>query len=264
MIPTPRGPLIFFTVLICGSLLTIPHSLASPNPSSEMKHTTGTPEMGQTPFVDQIREGNSSMGPLERSCVEAGLVNIREIDPTILVELKYASEHNFMGVNVYGELENCYLQKEAALMLKQAHDSLKRDHPGLRFLVVDGYRPRSVQKRMWEVVKGTPMQRYVANPLTGSMHNYGVAVDITLADEQGNRLDMGTPMDHFGPLAQPREEIRYLSEGKLTHAQVSARRILRKAMTEAGFIPLGIEWWHFDAFPKETVRRTFRMIEEDL
>ena len=210
-------------------------------------------------------EQNVEMGKkvceLEKRLIKAGLVNMKEIDDTILVDLKYASTRNFMGANVYGDLRECYLRKEAAGMLKKAHDHLKARDPKLRLLVGDGCRPRSVQRRMWEIVKGTPMQPYVANPSAVSMHNRGVAVDITIADENGNRLDMGVPMDHFGILSHPREEARFLKEGKLTERQVANRRLLREVMTKAGFQVLGIEWWHFNACDRKTAAGRYGIIE---
>jgi D-alanyl-D-alanine dipeptidase len=115
---------------------------------------------------------------------------------------------------------------------------------------------------MWKLVEGTPMQPYVANPQGGSMHNYGAAVDVTLFDlETGERLDMGTPLDYFGPLAQPKLEKKFLREGKLSLAQVENRRILRDAMLEAGWHPLSIEWWHFNAFPKAHIRQHYSIIK---
>jgi len=203
----------------------------------------------------------SAASELERRLIQAGLVRVTDIDPSLLVKLKYAATSNLMGADVYSGLEHCYLQREAAEMLREAHRLLKAEHPGLRLLVVDGCRPRSVQRRLWGLVEGTPRQRYVANPARGSMHALGAAVDLTLADERGNRLDLGTAMDHFGPLAQPRLEERFLREGKLTREQVRARRWLRRAMTRAGFRPLPIEWWHFDAFPRKVARRRYRVIE---
>ncbi len=170
------------------------------------------------------------------------------------MELKYASDGNFMGADVYGELRRCFLLPEAAVKLARAHERLKELHPDHRLLVVDGFRPRRVQHRMWELVRGTPMQPYVADPSRGSMHNYGAAVDLTIVDARGERLDMGCP-------SQPREEQRLLREGRLTAAQVANRRLLRQVMVEAGFIPLEIEWWHFDAFPKQEVRERFAIIE---
>ncbi|MEM5786883.1 MAG: M15 family metallopeptidase, partial [Syntrophobacteraceae bacterium] len=130
-----------------------------------------------------------------------------------------------------------------------------------RLLLGDGCRPRSIQRRMYDIVKGTSRQRYVANPHTTSIHNYGAAVDITIADKDGNRLDMGVPMDHFGELSHPCEEDRLLKEGKLTQDQVANRRLLRQVMTGAGFQVLSIEWWHFNAFDRKTVTSRYKVIE---
>jgi zinc D-Ala-D-Ala dipeptidase len=198
---------------------------------------------------------------LESELMALGLVDVRKLDPTLLVDLKYARDDNFMGADVYGELRRALLVPEAAEMLRQAHAHLKRRHPEYRLLVVDAFRPRRVQYLMWERVQGTPEQPYVANPATGSMHNYGAAVDITIVDGQGDALDMGTPVDHFGILAQGREEERFLREGMLSAQQVANRRLLREVMVEAGFIPLPIEWWHFDALDRREVRRIYRIID---
>jgi D-alanyl-D-alanine dipeptidase len=198
---------------------------------------------------------------LERRLIAAGLVDVQQLDSTIVVELKYADTSNFMRRNVYGGLRRCYLRREAARKLVQASAFLRTHHPGVRLLVADGLRPRGVQRTMWEMVKGTPMQRYVADPRWGSMHNYGCAVDVTLVDSAGERLDMGTPLDYFGPLAQPRLEQRYLRSGKLSAEQLANRRVLRGAMKAAGFHPIGIEWWHFNAFEKPYIREHFTIVE---
>lgn len=90
-------------------------------------------------------------------------------------------------------------------------------------MVGDALRPREVQRIMWSYVEGTPQQVYVANPTPGSMHNHGVAVDLTITDSQGNRLDMGTPMDHFGPEAQVRLEPELRRKGVLSSEQLANR-----------------------------------------
>lgn len=193
--------------------------------------------------------------------VEQGFVDVQRVDSTLLVDLKYASDRNFMKANVYGTLNRCYLRKDAAEKLAIAHSLLKREFPYLRLLIADGFRPRRVQRTMWQLVEGTERQRYVANPKWGSMHNYGCAVDLTIADTAGVRLDMGTPIDYFGPQAQPRLERNYLAQGKLTTDQVANRKLLRRIMTTAGFHPIQIEWWHFNAFDKKTVRSRFSIVE---
>jgi zinc D-Ala-D-Ala dipeptidase len=197
----------------------------------------------------------------EHHLISLGFVDVRTLDSTIRVELKYACDHNFMRTDVYGHLRKCFLRREAAVKLVKASECLRAKHPGWSLLVADGFRPRRVQRRMWQLVEGTPMQGYVANPRYGSMHNYGCAVDLTIADSTGAPLDMGTPIDHFGPLAQPRLEDEYLRKGELTQEQITNRRLLRSVMEAAGFHPISIEWWHFNAFEKKIVREKYSIVE---
>jgi len=198
---------------------------------------------------------------LEEQLQKQGLVNIHSLAPDILVELKYSTSDNFLSVDTYGELENCYLQPKAAAMLKQAQDSLKKSHPELTLLVYDGARPRSIQRKMWALVVNTPSEDYVANPDRGSVHNFGSAVDLTIATKDGVPLDMGTAFDYFGKLAQPRHEASFLKEKKLTQEQIDNRLLLREVMTQAGFQAISIEWWHFNAVPVKVARSQYRIIE---
>jgi zinc D-Ala-D-Ala dipeptidase len=199
---------------------------------------------------------------LEGRLIQEGLVDVQKLDPSIRVKLKYAGSHNFMGRNVYGELTRAYLRLAAAIKLVKASTILQERHPELRLLVVDAVRPRSVQHKMWEIVVDTPMQRYIANPYRGSMHNYGAAVDVTLYNvETGKPLDMGTPVDYFGPLAHPNLEHEFLEKGELTEEQIKNRLILRNSMSDAGWIILPIEWWHFNAFPLAYIRQNYSIIE---
>jgi D-alanyl-D-alanine dipeptidase len=188
-------------------------------------------------------------------------VDIQTICPDILVELRYATEDNFLHRNVYGNLKKCYLLKEAASKLVEAQKSLAALKPGWRLKVFDGARPRHIQALMWALVKGTPQQPFVASPNTGSNHNYGAAVDLTLVDEKGRELDIGTGYDFYGDLAQPRLEDMFLKAGKLSASQVQNRRLLRKIMTEAGFLSISSEWWHFDAFRTDEIRKRYKIIE---
>jgi zinc D-Ala-D-Ala dipeptidase len=213
----------------------------------------GDPDSGSV--ADEICE-------LEQRIVLEGLVDVCALDPSIMVDIAFARPDNFIGENVYGDFAKAYLRPEAAWKLVQASEILQERYPHLRILVVDALRPRSVQHMMWKIVAGTPMQPYVANPYSGSMHNYGAAVDVTLYDTQsGEPLDMGTPYHFFGTLAQPILEKKYLRKGKLSEDQVRNRLILRNAMSEAGWLALNIEWWHFDAFPREHVRKRYTIVE---
>ncbi len=199
--------------------------------------------------------------PFSAGLVPQGFVDVQELDPGIRVELKYASEDNFMRVAVYGGLRRAFLREEAALKLALANRYLKELRPELTLLVADALRPRSVSQRMWSHLSGSPMQRYVADPRWGSMHNYGIAVDVTVCYADGERLDMGTPIDYFGELAEPRLEERFLMEGRLTEEQLANRRLLRKVMHAAGFQGIPIEWWHFEALDKKLVRKAYDIIE---
>ncbi len=220
---------------------------------TERPEASATMENGADPPI---------LTPLEQRLIQQGLVNVRTLDPTIVVDLKYTKPDNFMGTDVYGDFKRAYLRPAAAKKLALANRILRRRHPDLRILVGDALRPRSVQHKMWKLVADTPMRRYVANPYSGSVHNYGAAVDVTLFDTRtGGRLDMGTPLDHFGPLAQPALEEQYLKQGKLTETQVANRLILRNAMLQAEWHLLRIEWWHFNAFPKDEVRQRYSIIE---
>jgi zinc D-Ala-D-Ala dipeptidase len=190
------------------------------------------------------------------------LVDVRTLDPRFLLDIKYATSDNFIGKQVYPEAR-CLLVRSVAEKVVAAQRWLDAEHAGLRLMFKDCYRPHSVQLVMWDAVKGTPKARYVANPHTkvGSIHSYGAAVDLTLADAAGRELDMGTPYDHLGELAEPRHEAKFLGEGKLTKAQLRNRRILRTAMRESGMHGLLNEWWHFNEHAPEKIRNKYRRLD---
>lgn len=191
------------------------------------------------------------------------LVDVTTLEPRLRLDIKYATADNFTGQVLY-PAARCLLRPKVADMLLAAQRYLDAHHPGHTLLLKDCYRPVSVQHRMWAVVKDTPMRGYVADPSSkvGSVHNYGCAVDLTLAGVDGKELDMGTPYDHLGILAEPRHEERFVAEKKLTQEHVKARRILRDAMVKGGgFKKIPNEWWHFDALQGETLRRTYDKLD---
>ncbi len=212
-------------------------------------------------LVGTAASQETSVGGLDREMKAKGLIDVQNLDPEIQVELKYATNDNFLHADVYGDLEHCYLQKEVARKLIAAQKALCKRKPGWSLLLYDCARPRRVQLRMWNLVKGTEQQRYVAPPRMGSMHNYGAAVDLTIVNAEGQSLDMGTPYDFFGDLAQPQYEAKFVNEGKLSPAQVENRKLLRQVMREAGFISRLDEWWHFNGFWKEDIETRYRLIE---
>jgi D-alanyl-D-alanine dipeptidase len=181
--------------------------------------------------------------------------------PNTYVSLRYATENNFMKKNVYGDFHQCFLHRIAAGKFREAVGELQREKPGWKFLVFDCLRPRSIQEKLFEFVKGTPQQPYVANPKTGSIHNYGFAIDLSLEDEKGQEVDMGTAFDDFTSRARPDQEQENREAGRLTQEQLQHRLLLRRIMTRAGFIQLPIEWWHYDALAKEQVRGHYKIVE---
>ncbi len=197
---------------------------------------------------------------IARLSADPDYVDVSEIDGLIL-DLRYASPNNFVGRDVYGDFDRCFLHRIAAEKLQAAVKNLGSAKPGWKFLIFDCLRPRTVQRILFEKVKGTAQEKYVADPDKGSIHNYGFAVDLSLADEHGREIDMGTGFDSFEAVAEPRREAEFLKSGELSQTQVANRMILRDAMTGAGFIQLPYEWWHYDALPKSDVHGKFRIVE---
>lgn len=225
-------------------------------------------ETPQTPIIERPRETKipqkedipKPMSEFERMFRDSGLVDLEEYIPGIQIDLKYSTKDNFVSADVYGDLDKCFLRQEAADKLKQAQSLLKEKHPGYSMLVYDGVRPFRVQQLMWDSLHIPNKRNYLAPPSEGSVHNYGCAVDLSIADSLGKQLDMGTPFDFFGELAQPQLEAQMLANGKLTKDQYANRLLLRSCMKKAGFFDIKTEWWHFNAFGNATVKSKFTRI----
>ena len=201
---------------------------------------------------------------LEAAMQKQGLVDVQKTDPTILVDLKYSTTDNFVGKDVYGSLTRAYLQPMAARKFANASQYLQAKHPNLRLLVYDAARSRAAQWNLWNALPNLSereRRKYVADPRRGSIHNYGCAVDLTIATKDGKPLDMGTKYDYFGPLAYPSQEAALLKAGKLTKPQVANRQILRTVMRQGGFSGIEYEWWHFNALSRERAKAMFQIVE---
>jgi D-alanyl-D-alanine dipeptidase len=193
------------------------------------------------------------------------LVDVLREEPRFVLDLAYARADNFTGRKLY-PVARCLLRRSVAAQLLLAQRWLDRQAPGTVLVLKDCYRPRSVQVAMFAAVKGTPRQSYVADPVRqgGSAHSFGAAVDVTLWAD-GHELDLGTPHDHLGKLAEPRHEARFLALGKLTAAQLERRHLLRNAMLEGGgFRLIRSEWWHFDAAQASELRRRWSQLDVPL
>lgn len=202
---------------------------------------------------------------IEQQMIDQGLVNIQTLDSTIMVELKYSTTDNFVKTDVYGDLTHAYLQQKSAEMLVKANQFLKTKHPNYRLLVYDAARPLTVQHTFWNLLDSIPTQKrkdFVADPVEGSIHNFGSAVDLTVYDlNLKSPLDMGTKYDYFGDLAYPRLENKLLKEGKLTKDQIANRIVLREAMQQAGYGRIESEWWHFNAMARIKAKSLYKIVE---
>lgn len=175
--------------------------------------------------------------------------------PAIDIDLRYATPDNFVGRAVYGGLDCSWLRREAADALEAAAAWLAARRPGYRLLVLDALRPQRVQELLWAELQGTPLTMYLAHPERGSIHSFGMAVDVTLLDPQGIEVDMGTGFDEMALSSHPDHEAELMAQGLLKPAHLTERGWLRAAMRHAGFQGISTEWWHFDFGDRVAVRR---------
>jgi len=170
-------------------------------------------------------------------------------------DLRYASTNNFAGRVLYRDLDCAWLRREAADGLEAASAWLAAQRPGHTLLVLDALRPQRVQEAIWADIAGTPAQAYFADPARGSIHSYGMAVDVTVLDPQGRECDMGAGFDEMSLRSHPALDAEHLALGVLTAAQITERGWLHAAMVRGGFRGIPTEWWHFDHGDRDTVRR---------
>jgi zinc D-Ala-D-Ala dipeptidase len=163
------------------------------------------------------------------------LVDIKSVDPTILVELRYAGRNNLTGHPLYPLGTRALLRPAVASGLSKARSFLQRYQ--YRLKIWDAYRPVAVQAKLWEAVHNND---YVANPETGagSLHSWGLAVDATLVDAWNRPVRMPTDFDDFTPAAM------WIYAGADPEIR-SHVHLLQIAMRNAGFYGLPTEWWHF-------------------
>ena len=203
-----------------------------------------------------------AQSPTARAMARQGLVDVREADSTIRVSLMYARADNFTGQVLYKDLREAYLHPKAARALARAQRILQKSHPELSLKVYDAARPMHIQQKMWDVVAGTPKNIYVSNPANGGgLHNYGMAVDITLCNAAGDTLPMGTHIDHLGRLAHIDREAELERSGQLTKQARRNRELLRSVMQQAGFRPLRTEWWHFNFITRAEAKAHYKVIK---
>ena len=171
---------------------------------------------------------------------KAGLVDLSTLGPGITICLKYATTDNFTHKNMYGDFRCAYLIKPAAESLRKALKQLRAINPDYGFI-------------------GTVGQRYVAPPRRGGPHNYGVAIDISLT-YKGHPMDMGTPFDTFTTDAHITNEPLLVKQGRISQQAMRNRQLLRKVLTDNGFMTYSREWWHFERYRVGYARKHFALL----
>lgn len=175
---------------------------------------------------------------------EEKLLNIKDYNDTTFVKLdwfskdfiydmKYATEDNFLKEKVY-DCAECYLRAKTIKALIEVNKELLKQ--GYKIKLFDCYRPLDIQKKMWKIV---PHTNYVANPIKGSVHNRGGAVDLTLVDLKGEEINMGTSFDFFG--LEAHHDYKKLAPEIIIH-----RKLLKKIMLRHNFRSINSEWWHYN------------------
>ena len=174
--------------------------------------------------------------PKEEDKRKAHLIELISLDDTIKLDIRYATENNFMGRKVYPEAR-AFMQKPAAKAIVRVHKKLKEQ--GLGLVIYDGYRPWTITKLFWDTV--APGQRkFVADPAKGSKHNRGCAVDLGIFDlKTGAAVPMPSGYDEFTERASP----NYKGG---TEEERRNRDLLRSLMEAEGYTVNPDEWWHFD------------------
>ena len=176
-------------------------------------------------------------------------------------DLRYAGTDNFAGRVLYRGFDCAWLRAEAADGLEAAAAWLAARHPGWQLRVLDALRPQRVQEAIWADVVGTEMAMYFADPARGSIHSFGMAVDVTLLDAAGQEVDMGSGFDEMSLASHPALHAEHLARGVLSAGQVELRDRLAAAMAAGGFAGIPTEWWHFDHGDRDAVRRTLPRVD---
>lgn len=179
---------------------------------------------------------------------KGNLVKLKDIDDDFIIDMPYATKHNFTGEKIYNS-DECWLDKHTAEILIKAKNKFRED--GYRVKVMDAYRPLSAQRKFWEIM---PDENFVAVPpdmtkITEFLpkHMNGLCVDVSLTDMDGNELKMPCEYDTMGP------EASLTYEGHDEEARANGI-YLKNVMESVGFEGYDMEWWHFYDVTTEPTR----------
>jgi len=168
----------------------------------------------------------------------------------IRLDLRYGTFNNITGHDLYCGEQRAFIHKDALKKLQKALKLIASEMPGSELVIFDGARPMYAQAALKKSVQGTAYSHFVSSGTTGGLHNYGLALDLSITDSTGQLLDMGTDFDSFERCAGEVGEADALKRGRLTHTQIDNRNKLRSIMKRAGWVLLNSEWWHFNAYTR--------------
>jgi D-alanyl-D-alanine dipeptidase len=168
----------------------------------------------------------------EKTYLKSEMINVMDSITNAIYDIRYADTNNFVHRKMY-PCPACYLRPEAFMALKKVEENANK--MGLKLLRYDCFRPLEVQKMLWEIM---PNPIYVTPPYVGSQHNRGLAVDLTLADNMGNPIDMGNLYDDFSTKS-------HWTYKSLSLESFANRNLLKKLMKTQGFDTINSEWWHY-------------------
>ena len=180
---------------------------------------------------------------------DSNLVEITKMKG-LRMDLRYGTFDNVTGHDIYCGIQRAFVHRDALPKLKRALALIAKELPGYTLVIFDAARPMYAQAVLKSSVAGTPYSNYVSSGKTGGLHNYGLALDLSIADSTGALLDMGTDFDSFERCAGAVGEADALESGRLTQQQIDNRNLLRGIMKRAGWVSLSSEWWHFNAYTR--------------
>jgi len=223
---------VFSCIVVCAILIA---SSCKEEPKKEIVDLESTPVAADTITLKAPEKTEEKVVKLKSlvGLADTTFIRLADYSNDFEYDLRYATTNNFLKAKVY-DCAECYTRVRTAKALLKANASLLNQGYKIKFF--DCYRPNSVQYKMWEIV---PNPQYVANPVKGSIHNKGGAVDITLVNLDGEELDMGTDFDFFGKKA-------YHDNLDLPQHILDNRKLLKETMESFGFWSIRTEWWHYN------------------
>ena len=235
------------TLLFCLSLLA----------ASAMAHETDArfePPKPKEPkrFCAEVQKW------LEYATSNKDLVEITN-EPLLVMDLRYGTFNNVTGHDLYCGEQRAFVHKDAYAKLKKTFAIMEKEMPGSKLVIFDAARPIYAQAALKKTVQGTPYTNFVSSAVRGGLHNYGLALDLSITDSTGTPLDMGTDFDSFERCAGAVGEADALKSGRLTQEQVDNRNKLRRIMKAAGWVMLKHEWWHYNAYTSTYTREHYRL-----